>query len=154
MAKSLNERLGLGFFILIVVGMGALIGLMIRPGEWYASLTKPPFNPPNWVFGPAWTILYILIAIAGWKMWTADGLSGPQMKIWYGQMMLNWLWTPVFFGLHAMAFGLAIILGLMAVILYFLLRTRDAVARICFVPYALWVAFASTLNVSLLVLNS
>ena len=76
------------------------------------------------------------------------------MKIWYGQMMLNWLWTSVFFGLHAMAFGLAIILGLMAVILYFLLRTRDAVARICLVPYALWVAFASTLNVSLLVLNS
>src|SRR6478752_4869583 len=71
MAKSLNKRLGLGIFILIVVGMGALIGLMIQPGEWYASLTKPPFNPPNWVFGPAWTILYILIAIAGWKIWTA-----------------------------------------------------------------------------------
>lgn len=106
------------------------------------------------MFGPAWTILYILIAIAGWKIWKAEGLSGPRMKIWYGQMILNWLWTPVFFGLHAMAFGLAIILGLLAVILYFLVRAKDAVARICFIPYALWVAFAATLNASLLLLNS
>ncbi|WP_281423278.1 TspO/MBR family protein [Rhizobium populisoli] len=150
----MNEKLALGIFILIVVGMGALIGLMIRPGEWYASLTKPPFNPPNWVFGPAWMILYVLIAIAGWKTWKAEGLSGARMKIWYGQMILNWLWTPVFFGLHAMAFGLVIILGLLVVISYFLVRTRDRVARLCFVPYALWVAFASTLNSSLLLLNN
>lgn len=82
-----------------------------------------------------------------------EGLTGPRMKIWHGQMILNWLWTPIFFGMHAMAFGLAIILGLLALILYFLVRTRDAVARICFIPYALWVVFASILNASLLLLN-
>lgn len=154
MKKPSNGKLALGIFLLIVVAVGLFIGLLIQPGEWYASLAKPSFNPPNWVFGPAWTILYVLIAIAGWRTWKTDGLLGPEMKIWYGQMILNWLWTPVFFGLHAMAFGLAIILGLLAVIVYFLVRTRDAVARLCFVPYALWVAFASTLNLSLLLLNS
>lgn len=153
MTPAWNEKLTLGIFLLIVVGMGAVLGLTIQPGAWYASLTKPPFNPRNWVFGPAWTILYILIAIAGWRTWKVEGLTGPRMKIWYGQMILNWLWTPIFFGMHAMAFGLAIILGLLALILYFLVRTRDAVARICFIPYALWVVFASILNASLLLLN-
>lgn len=154
MTKSMNDKVVLGFFLVAVVGIGALIGLLIQPGEWYASLTKPSFNPPNRVFGPAWTTLYILIAIAGWRTWRDEGFSGPHMNIWYGQMVLNWLWTPVFFGLHAMALGLAIILGMLAMILYFIIRTRDLVARLCFIPYAAWVAFASTLNASLLLLNS
>lgn len=62
-------------FLVVVIGVGLTIGLTIRPGEWYTSLIKPPFNPPNWIFGPAWTILYILIAIAGWRTWTIEGIS-------------------------------------------------------------------------------
>src|SRR5205809_5330325 len=91
----------LGFFLLVVIGAGLVIGLTIQPGAWYASLNKPFFNPPNWIFGPAWTTLYILIAIAGWRTWLIEGVKGRAIKIWIGQMILNWLWTPLFFGAHA-----------------------------------------------------
>jgi tryptophan-rich sensory protein len=140
-------------FLLVVIGVGLAIGLTIRPGAWYASLNKPSFNPPNWIFGPAWTMLYILIAIAGWRTWQLDGWSGWPVRLWAGQMMLNWLWTPLFFGAHAMSLGLVVIICLLLTILGFIGVSRDAIARICFIPYALWVGFASLLNASLLSLN-
>ncbi|TAU81077.1 TspO/MBR family protein [Rhizobium leguminosarum] len=143
----------LGFFLLVVIGAGLVIGLTIQPGAWYASLNKPFFNPPNWIFGPVWTTLYILIAIAGWRTWLIEGVKGRAIKIWIGQMILNWLWTPLFFGAHAMSLGLTVILCLLLLILYFIAIARDKVARFCFFPYALWVGFASVLNASLLWLN-
>jgi benzodiazapine receptor len=140
-------------FLLVVVGVGLAIGLAIQPGTWYAALRKPSFNPPNWIFGPAWTVLYVLIAIAGWRTWRLEGHSSLPMRIWMGQMLLNWIWTPLFFGAHQMAAGLVVILVLLLAILLFIVTTRDTIARLCFVPYALWVGFASVLNASLLWLN-
>ena len=140
-------------FLVVVIGLGLAIGLSIQPGPWYAALSKPSFNPPNWIFGPTWTVLYVLIAIAGWRTWCLEGYSSRPMLIWFGQMLLNWLWTPLFFGAHQMAAGLIIIIALMLVILLFIVTSRDTIARLCFVPYALWVGFASVLNASLFWLN-
>ncbi|UVC12604.1 tryptophan-rich sensory protein (plasmid) [Rhizobium sp. TH2] len=140
-------------FLLVVIGVGIGIGLAIQPGTWYAALRKPSFNPPNWIFGPAWTALYVLIAIAGWRTWRLEGHSSRSMRFWTIQMLLNWIWTPLFFGAHQMMAGLVVIVVLLLAILLFIVTTRDTVARLCFVPYALWVGFASLLNASLLWLN-
>jgi len=131
---SSNHRLALGVFVVTGVAIGIAIGLLIQTGEWYANLCKPAFNPANWILGAAWTLLYILIAIAGWSTWKTESLSGACMKIWCGQMILNWLWTPIFFGLHTMAFGLVIISCLMGTILCSLARSRDNLARTVGIP--------------------
>ena len=86
-------------FLLLVVGGGLLIGFLTIPGPWYEALAKPSFNPPNWLFGPVWTILYVLIAIAGWRIWRRDP-RGTPMKLWWLQLVLNFLWSPSFFA-HA-----------------------------------------------------
>lgn len=144
----------LASFLVLVMGGGLVIGFATAPGAWYASLEKPPFNPPNWLFAPAWTILYILIAIAGWRVWQRGPRSSP-MYLWWLQLALNFLWSPTFFGLHWMAAGLVVIVALLATIAAFIARVRciDIVAAWLFVPYAAWVAFATLLNASLLVLN-
>ena len=141
-------------FVVAVVAIGSLIGLLNIPGEWYQSLQKPFFNPPNWLFGPAWTTLYILIGIAGARTWLDDRHS-VRMKIWFVQMGLNFLWSPAFFGLQSPVLGLVVILPLLVTILAFIRVSWpvDRVAAWLFVPYALWVAFATLLNLSIVLLN-
>ncbi len=139
---------------MVVLGGGLAIGFLAAPGDWYAELAKPSFNPPGGVFGPAWTALYILIAIAGWRVWRRER-GGLAMKLWWVQLALNFLWTPVFFSAHQIGLALAAILVLLAIILSFIVTSwrQDRVASLMFAPYAAWVAFASTLNGSILVLN-
>jgi benzodiazapine receptor len=141
-------------FLLLVVGGGLLIGTTNRPGEWYQGLAKPPFNPPDWLFAPAWTILYLFIAFVGWRCWKAEP-TGRRMQLWWAQLVLNFLWMPMFFGLQQMALALVVILALLAVILAFIaLSWRiDRLSAWLFVPYALWTAFATYLNISLISLN-
>src|SRR5690606_21597006 len=91
----------LAVFLVAVIGVGALLGLLTAPGAWYASLDKPPFNPPSWLFAPVWFVLYVCIAIAGWRVAVVDP-QGPALRIWGVQMILNWAWSPVFFSLHAL----------------------------------------------------
>lgn len=141
-------------FLLLVLGGGLLIGYATLPGEWYASLAKPPFNPPNWVFAPAWTLLYVLIAVAGWRTWERER-AGAAMKIWALQLVLNFAWSPTFFGAKLVGPALVVILALLASIALFIATVwnRDRVSGWLFAPYALWVAFATLLNASLLLLN-
>lgn len=150
----MNRYFSLVLFLTLVLGGGLAIGLFNVPGEWYAGLAKPAFNPPNWLFGPAWTLLYILIAVAGWRVWLRDH-TGWSMRLWWVQMALNFLWTPVFFGADRVDLALIIILLLLAPIIAFIAKTwmRDRVTSWLFVPYAVWVAFASVLNGSILALN-
>ncbi len=150
----MNNRLVLVLFILLVVGVGWLIGLSTLPGPWYEALQKPWFNPPNWLFGPAWTVLYVLIAIAGWRSWQRDR-SGRLMTLWWVQLVLNFLWSPVFFGAERIGPALVVILALLAVILAFIASAwqRDRVSAWLFIPYAAWVAFATCLNASIWWLN-
>lgn len=130
------------------------MGRLFMPGDWYAALAKPSFNPPGWIFGPVWTVLYIFIAIAGWRIWNRDR-RGLSMKLWWAQMMLNFLWTPVFFGAHQIGAALVVIVMLLAVIVGFVAAAwrRDWVAAWLFVPYAAWVAFASVLNGTIWAMN-
>lgn len=141
-------------FLLVVMGGGILIGILTAPGDWYAGLNKPPFNPPNWIFAPVWSILYVLIAMAGWRAWEA-GKNTSSMKLWWTQLGLNFLWSPVFFALQKPWVGLAIILALLAVIVMFIRHNwvADRLSALAFVAYAAWVAFASALNLSIAILN-
>lgn len=143
----------LGVFLAIVLGVGFAIGLTIRPGEWYAGLSKPFFTPPSWVFGPAWTAIYVLIAIAGWRVALVTGFRSPAFRLWTLQLLLNWAWTPVFFGLHQVVVGLVVIVALLATVVAFVFRAPDRAAAWCFVPYALWLVYATALNFAILVLN-
>jgi tryptophan-rich sensory protein len=145
--------MALVLFILGVVGVGWLIGSASAPGEWYQSLRKPEFNPPPWVFGPVWTVLYVMIGVAGWRAWLLPE-RGP-LGVWAAQMALNFAWTPTFFVAQAIGAALVVILLLLAAILAFIVLTwnRDRLAALLFVPYAAWVAFASLLNASIWTMN-
>jgi tryptophan-rich sensory protein len=150
----MRPYLTLALFVVLVLGGGTLIGVTTLPGGWYAGLIKPSFNPPNWVFAPAWTLLYLLIAIAGWRIWQRD-LRSAAMTAWFIQLGLNFVWSPVFFGAHRIGLALAIIVALLAAILSFIATAwpRDRVASWLFVPYAAWVTFATALNAAVWRLN-
>lgn len=154
MATTRNPIVTYVIFVLIAVGGGLLIGTVSMPDGWFAALQKPSFQPPNWLFAPVWTALYILIGIAGARVF----LKAPQsitFRLWIAQMVLNFLWSPSFFSLHALGLALGIILVMLAVILGFIFQAwkLDRPAALLFVPYALWVSFATLLNASLIAFN-
>jgi tryptophan-rich sensory protein len=150
----MNRYVSLRLFLALVLGGGLVLGFLTTPGAWYAGLAKPSFNPPAWLFGPVWTVLYVLIAVAGWRVWQRDRSDWP-MKLWWAQLALNFLWTPVFFAAHQIGPALVVILLMLAAILAFIVTAwrLDRVAAWLFVPYAAWVAFASLLNGSIWMLN-
>ena len=141
-------------FLGFVIGGGIAIGFLTVPGGWYAGLVKPSFNPPAWLFAPVWTVLYILIAVAGCRSFERDR-SGWPMKLWWAQLVLNFLWSPVFFAAHRIGLALAVILLLLAVILGFIATSwwRNRGTAWLFVPYAAWVALAAVLNGEIFALN-
>jgi tryptophan-rich sensory protein len=141
-------------FLVLVVGGGWIIGTTNLPGPWYGALTKPPFTPPNLLFPIAWTVLYVLIAIAGWRTYQRVG-SDTVMQVWWAQLVLNFAWSPVFFTAHLMWPALGIIVAMLILIIGFIVMQwrQDRATALLFVPYACWVAFASVLNASLIVLN-
>lgn len=141
-------------FLVLVVGGGLLLGTANPPGAWYAGLEKPPFNPPAWVFAPVWTVLYVAIAAAGWRIWRLRDTRGA-MTAWWLQLGLNFLWTPVFFGLQAVGWALAVILFLLVAIAGFVVLAwdRDRPAALLFLPYGAWAAFATLLTASIWWLN-
>lgn len=141
-------------FVVAVAGLGALIGINNVPGDWYQSLEKPVFNPPNWLFGPVWTTLYVLIGIAGARTWL-EAPASSRMHIWFGQMALNFLWSPAFFGMENTLLGLIVIIPLMMTIIAFIHHSwyKDRLSAGLFIPYLAWVIFATLLNISLFMLN-
>jgi benzodiazapine receptor len=149
-----RHRLALILFVALVVGAGLAIGYVTAPGEWYARLVKPSFNPPNWVFAPVWALLYVLIAVAGWRVWRNDA-GGGAMKLWWLQLGLNLLWSPVFFAAHRIGLALFIILLMLAAIIAFIALSwrQERIAAWLLVPYAAWVAFAAMLNGWIFALN-
>lgn len=152
--KSFSAVSSLLIFILVVVGAGGTIGALSGPDGWYANLVKPSFNPPNYLFAPVWTLLYVMIAVAGWRIWRIAPRS-TAMRLWGAQMVLNWLWTPAFFVLHLPLLALLVILALLLTIFLFIhhARQHDRLASWCFIPYAAWVMFATLLNAALAWLN-
>lgn len=149
--KNMGE---LVVFLLVVFGGGSAIGVSTLPGDWYAGLNKPSFNPPNWVFGPVWSLLYVAIAVAGWRSWQRNR-TGRAMQVWLVQMLANFAWSPVFFAAHRIDIAFGVILFLLAAIVAFIALSwrKDRVSALLFVPYAVWVGFASALNGAILFLN-
>lgn len=143
----------------LATAAAAAFGAQFTPGEWYAALDKPSWNPPNWLFGPVWTALYLAIAVAGWRVWRTrretSGKLSPALALWIAQLLLNAAWSWLFFGLHEMGWALAEILVLLATIVAFIVVARrvDRLAAWLFVPYGLWVSFATLLNVTLWRMN-
>lgn len=141
-------------FLALCVGGGSLVGLQNLPGDWYDGLDKPFFNPPNWIFGPVWTLLYTMIAIAGWRTWMRASDSG-LMILWFAQLALNLTWSPVFFTYHWMLVAALIIVVMVALTIAFIINSwkDDRAAAVLMLPYLAWISFASLLNISLWWLN-
>lgn len=131
----------------------ALTGFFIQPAGYYASLVKPAWSPPAWVFGPVWTVLYVLMAVAAWLIWRRGGWRtqrGPLM-LYLLQLALNALWTPLFFGLRnpGLAFAGIVLLWLAIVAVTFAFFRAHRAAGWLLAPYGLWVTFAAVLNFSI-----
>ena len=140
-----------------VVFAVAAVGAQFPPGEWYAGLERPSWNPPNWLFAPVWTVLYALIAVSGWLVVRRAGLAraAPALIPYGVQLVLNGAWSWLFFGLERPGLALADILALLAAIavtvaLFWRIRP---LAGALLVPYLLWVGFAAALNWQIWVLN-
>jgi len=138
-------------FMAAAIG-GAVTSSSVR--EWYPTLAKPDWTPPAWLFGPVWTALYAMMAVAGWLVWRRTGWSGAL--IWFAaQLVLNATWSPVFFGLHRIGWALVNIMLLWLAIV----GTTVAFWRVTpvagglFVPYLAWVSFATALNFAIWRLN-
>jgi len=144
-------------FLLLTLAVGALGSVATEPSipTWYAGLAKPGFNPPNWLFAPAWTALYILMAIAAFRVWRITGLRSREMTAWSLQLAFNCAWSFIFFAAHRI--GLALIemgvLWLLVLATLVLFWRRDRVAGWLLTPYLAWLSFAFGLNAAILRLN-
>ena len=141
---------------LVLAFSAAAFGSAFPPGSWYAMLDKPSWTPPNWLFGPVWTVLYIMIAVAGWRIWTRLGQARtPALVAWGVQMVLNALWSWLFFGLHRLdvAFVEIALLWLAITTTIALTWRHDRWTAGLLVPYLAWVSFASALNLALWRMN-
>jgi benzodiazapine receptor len=146
-------------FLVACYSVAFIAGTITRPeiAAWYAYLAKPPWSPPNWLFAPVWTILYGMMAVAGWKVWCAPAskLRTAALGIFGLQLAMNFAWSPVFFSLHRIAAGFFVIASLVVLLLSFIvvtLRFQRAAAGL-FVPYLLWVSFAAALNYTIWTMN-
>ena len=135
----------------------ALTGVFVTMGEWYNGLVKPAWQPPGWLFGPVWTVLYILMAVAAWLVWSEGGWQkqGGVLGWFMAQWLLNALWTPLFFGLHrpGLALGDIILLWLTLVVTAVQFWRARRTAGMLLLPYLAWVSFAAVLNFALWRLN-
>lgn len=153
--------LALGLAVLTVEVVGASGALLTAQGlgEWYGTLQRPTLAPPNWVFGPVWTILFGLIGVALWLVWRQAGESPVAVRVAVGVFTLHFAfnlgWSGVFFGLQEIGLGLAVICGLWLLIVatMWTFNRVDRRAALLLVPYLLWVSFAAYLNYRFWVLN-
>jgi translocator protein len=135
----------------------AAIGSRFMPDEWYRQLQKPSWNPPGYLFGPVWTLLYTLMAVAAWLVWKRAGFAGAKLALWLfiGQLVLNGMWTWIFFGLHKPGTALIEIIILWGMILVTLIAfwEQNTVAGAILIPYLAWVSFATALTFAIWRLN-
>lgn len=143
---------------LVICFAAASFGAVFMPGEWYATLRKPTWNPPGWVFGPVWSALYTMMAVAVWLVWKRGGFVAQRrpLVLFLAQLVLNAVWTPLFFGLHrpGLAFAEIILLWLAIATTLAAFRPVSRVAAWLLVPYLVWVSFAAVLNGLLWRLNA
>ncbi len=154
-----TDLLGLLVCIALCFAVSGLGGLITAQsvGTWYQDLAKPAFNPPDWVFAPVWTTLYLLMAVAAWRVWRRAGWRDGRtaLTVFGGQLALNLAWSAVFFGLRMPGSALAVVLVLLAAIAVTtrLFWSIDRLAGLLLVPLIGWVGFATVLNTAIWQLN-
>jgi len=147
-------------FVLLSQMAGVIGSVFTRSAitSWYIGLNKPFFNPPNWIFGPVWTLLYTLMGVASYFIWqkrSDNPLANVALLVFFVHLVFNALWSFIFFGLKnpMLAFFEIIVLWLMILALIILFYKIDKKAAYLLIPYILWVSFASILNFSIWKLN-
>lgn len=157
--RSVSQWLVLALFVMICLGTAGLGAAWtnLSVGDWYVTLNKPSWNPPKWVFGPVWTTLYIMMAIAAWLVWRTKGLAGGWLPLLlFGvQLFLNAAWSALFFGMRSPGIAFADILLLWLAILATIIGfgRLSNLAALLLVPYLAWVSFATALNWSIWRMN-
>lgn len=145
----------------VVCQLAGVVGVLTTEtgtSSWYQELVKPPFQPPGWVFGPVWTTLYALMGVAAWRVLRL-GVGRPGVRLALGlfaaQLLLNAIWSPIFFGAHMIVVALVVLVALWAILLATLIAflKLDKTAGSLLIPYQLWVTFAAVLNAAIVRLN-
>ena len=142
----------LGLSLLVALSAGAVTATSVH--TWYLSLRRPPGTPPNWVFGPVWTTLYLMMAGAAWLVWRRTG-GGRALRLWGWQLLANALWTPAFFGLRLPGLAL-LVMGALVVLLGRTVRIFGRIvplAALLLLPYCVWVLYATYLTAGFWWLN-
>ncbi len=156
--RRTQKWLGLPAWVLVAFVPSAT-AVFVKPGLWYDTLNWPARTPPSWVFGPVWTLLYLLMGIAAWRVWAKRGFGDPQTRtalvLFLIHLILNAAWTWLFFGLHMLTAAAVeiVILWAMIVVLVMLFWKRDRIAGAVLLPYLMWVTYAVTLSIGFAVMN-
>lgn len=139
---------------LAITAAAAVTGSLFRPGPWYETLAKPFWTPPNWLFPPVWTILYIMIAVAGWRVWKVEGL-GLAVGIWAASLALNSAWSWLMFGQKQIGLaGIDVAMLWLSIVAFIAIALPlDRTAALLFVPYLVWVSYAAALNFAIWRMN-
>ncbi|WP_395661202.1 TspO/MBR family protein [Aestuariivirga sp.] len=152
-----NSWLVLAGFIVLCLTTGGIGGFATQPSidGWYRLIAKPWWTPPDWVFGPVWTLLYIMIAVAAWLVWKTGDRVRPAMVLFGVQLALNLLWSLLFFGARSPGMALVEVVFLWSAVLFTMLAFfgRQTTAGWLFVPYLAWVSFAAVLNFAIWSMN-
>lgn len=154
----MRKWLALVAWVALPLLIGGGVGGLFQPGDWYAQLNKPDWNPPSWVFGPVWTTLYVLMGVAAWLVWERHGFNGAArtaLVLFLVHLLFNAAWSALFFGLESPGLAFAEILVLWAMILTLIVlfwRLRPAAGALL-LPYLAWVSFAAVLNYTIWQLN-
>ncbi len=152
-----NKFISFSLFALITYSASA-IGSMATISfkePWYSLLIKPSYNPPDWIFAPVWTTLYLMMTVAIWIFWHSKGKNMDTVYIYFIHLIINTTWSVVFFVFHEIFFALIILIILIFLIIILILRFRvvNMISYYLMIPYLLWCCYALILNMSLLILN-
>lgn len=153
-----NRRFSaLKYFVILTLAVGAVAAVVTEPeiAGWYGALNKPSFNPPDWLFAPVWTALYVIMAVAAWRVWRIAGLKSLPLILYFVQLALNFAWSFLFFHFHLIGvaladIGLLLLLIIMTAVAFW---RRERIAGLLLVPYIAWVGFAAALNLAIWQLN-
>ncbi|HEY1411985.1 MAG TPA: TspO/MBR family protein [Rhodopila sp.] len=142
----------IGLCLLVGLVGGSMTARAVH--AWYPALHAPPGTPPNWVFAPVWSALYVMIGTAGWLVWKRLGAARP-LRLWGWQLLVNALWAPAFFGLHSptLAMGILVVLLLLIALTVRSFRRVDRTAAVLMLPYGGWCLYAAYLTAGFLLLN-
>ncbi len=152
-----NKFLSFILFFIITFSasfIGGLVTISFKD-PWYSQLVKSNFNPPDWIFAPVWTTLYLMMTLAIWFFWHSKKRNLSTVYLYFIHILFNTTWSIVFFGLHQILLALFVLIGLILMIIILMLRFKrvNIVSYYLMIPYLLWCCFALFLNFNLLILN-